>query len=76
MQEIYTSDFPRMKHGENITTGYIMASAAAGSDNQLRGKCNLLQVCASLVCSFVFQVEGWIIINSEAKSSTQPVRAA
>lgn len=86
MQETYTSDFPGMKHRENIRTGYIMTSTAAGSDNQLSEFHNLSQVhvlhfsslflLALLVCSFVFQAEGEIILNSVAFGNTQPVSAA
>lgn len=83
MQETYTSDFPGMKHRENIRTGYIMTSSAAGSDNQLNGFHNFFLFCISplclshiLVCSFVFQAEGEIILNSVALSNMQPVSAA
>lgn len=87
MQETYTSDFPGMKHWENIRTGYIMASTAAGSDNQLSGFCRFFtQVhglhfsCLSPVFSLLFCFPGWgrnySIINTVAKSNMQPDRAA
>lgn len=88
MQETYTSDFPGMKHRENIRTGYIMTSTAARSDNQLSGFHKLRQVCVLhfsfffglspiLVCSFVFQAEGGgIILNSVALSNMQLFSAA
>lgn len=52
MRETYTSDFPRMKHRENIRPQYIMTSTAAGSDNQLTGFRNLSQV--HIMHSFFF----------------------
>lgn len=65
MRETYTSDFPRMKHRENIRPQYIMTSTAAGSDNQLTGFRNLSTLCTPfsfLVTQFsllfCFQAEG------------------
>lgn len=52
MRETYTSDFPRMKHRENIRPQYIMTSTAARSDNQLTGFRNLSQV--RIMHSFFF----------------------
>lgn len=54
MRETYTSDFPGMKHRENLRPQYITTSTAAGSDNQLTGFRNLSQVC--IMRSFSFPV--------------------
>lgn len=78
MQETYTSDFPGMKHRENIRTGYIMTSTAAGSDNQLSGFHNLSQVhvlhFSSLFVShftLLFCFPGWGWNYSEQRSAEQ-----
>jgi len=44
MQETYTSDFPGMKHRQNIRPQYIRTSTVAGSDMQLNGFHNLSHV--------------------------------
>lgn len=89
MQETYTSDFPGLKHRENIRPRYIMTSAAAGSDNQLNGLHNLSQVRVLhfsylivsprffflFVRSFVLLAEGGIILSGVTWSNMQPVGA-
>lgn len=90
MQETYTSDFPGMKHRENIRTGYIMTSTAAGSDNQLSGCHNLslrprfafLPLCLPPVFFFfslLFCIpgfEGGIILNSQRSAEQHASQSA
>lgn len=87
MQETYTSDFPGMKHRQNIRPQYIMTSSVAGSNNQLSTFHSLspLLVCGSLIClspilSLLFCLSSCrgcgIILNGKALSNMEPVSAA